>query len=242
MSATWQQSSDNHPEFAAKDPFNRLLWRANVRRLDLEPLRDSILYVGGQLDLTVGGKPVDLSEGTHLTQKRGASVLTRGGIKLSQEPRRSVYGFVDRSHLLEMMNVFDFASPDMPTGKRYETTVPQQALFLMNSPLVVEQANNIVSRNEFGELKNDEARIRFLYELLFQRKATTSEIALGEQFVGKNVTALFREVDPWDVGANARRGRSGRAPVPQVVDTKLVNRWAEYAQALLMTDEFSFVD
>ncbi|MBI1178858.1 DUF1549 domain-containing protein [bacterium] len=242
MSATWQQSSDNHPEFAAKDPFNRLLWRANVRRLDFEPLRDSILYVGGQLDLTVGGKPVDLSEGTHLTQKRGASVLTRGGIKLSREPRRSVYGFVDRSDLLEMMNVFDFASPDMPTGKRYETTVPQQALFLMNSPRVVEQANNIVSRTEFGELKNDEARIRFLYELLFQREATMSEIALGKQFVETDVAASFEADSPRDIGDKPRYGRSALLRAPQVVESKLANRWAEYAQALLMTDEFSFVD
>ncbi len=63
MSATWQQSSRNNPQFAEKDPFNHLLWRANVRRLEFEPLRDSILFIGGTLDLTMGGHPVDLTAG-----------------------------------------------------------------------------------------------------------------------------------------------------------------------------------
>ena len=66
LSATWQQSSRNNPQFAENDPFNDLLWRANVRRLEFEPLRDSILSIGGTLDLTLGGHPVDLSGGTRV--------------------------------------------------------------------------------------------------------------------------------------------------------------------------------
>ena len=77
MSATWQQSSRNNPEFAEKDPFNHLLWRANVRRLEFEPLRDSILSIGGGLDLTVGGHPVDLSGRRAVPQGRGAAQRTR---------------------------------------------------------------------------------------------------------------------------------------------------------------------
>jgi hypothetical protein len=75
LSATWQQSSRNNVQFAEKDPFNRMLWRANVRRLEFEPLRDSILSIGGGLDLTLGGHPVDLSEGTRTPQGRGAAAL-----------------------------------------------------------------------------------------------------------------------------------------------------------------------
>ena len=70
---------------------------------------------------------------------------------------------------MEVLNTFDFASPDMPMGKRYETTVPQQALFLMNSPLVIEQVRNVVERKQFKEQKTDEDRIRYLYKLFFQR-------------------------------------------------------------------------
>jgi hypothetical protein len=238
LSAAWQQDSANNEACAAKDPFNRLLWRAPVRRLEFEPLRDSILHAGGQLDLTVGGKPVDLSEGTHLTQRRAASALTRGGVRLSQAHRRSVYGFVDRADLMEMMNVFDVASPDLPTGRRHQTAVPQQALFLMNSPLVIEQAANVVARPDFQAQADDGARIRFLYELFYQRPPTGAELELGRSFV-----TLERPAGPATSPAtgaprrdrpNDRRASGGTG--------RPMDAWTEYAHALLMTDEFCFVD
>src|SRR4029450_13029630 len=77
LSATWQQSSRNNQQFAEKDPFNHLLWRANLRRLEFEPVRDSVLSIGGGLDLALGGHPVDLSEGTRVPQGRGAAALHR---------------------------------------------------------------------------------------------------------------------------------------------------------------------
>ena len=245
LSATWQQSTASNPTFAEKDPFNRLLWRANVRRLEFEPMRDAILYVGGQLDLTVGGKPVDISEGTHLTQRRGASALTRGGVKLLQDHRRSVYGFVDRSDVMEMMGVFDFASPDMPTGKRYQTAVPQQALFLMNSPLVIEQAKNIVARDDFKGLPDDAARVRFLYELLLQRPPTVEELKLGREFVAgsKQQAAASDITNPnANVAGQVKRKRQGRDSVSAAAPAKPLSGWAEYAHALLLTDEASFVN
>jgi hypothetical protein len=110
-SSTWQQSSENNPRYAQRDPANRLVWRANIRRLEFEPLRDSLLAIGGKLDLTSGGRPVDISSEPYST-------------------RRTVYGYIDRSNLPELFNHFDFANPDLTTGKRYETTVPQQTLFL----------------------------------------------------------------------------------------------------------------
>src|SRR4029453_19124399 len=98
---------------------------------------------GGTLDLTLGGHPVDLSAGTRVPQGRGAAVvnnLARAGSRLSTDPRRSVYGFVDRANLEEVLNTFDFATPGATTGKRYETIVPQKRLFLMKSPIGIEQA------------------------------------------------------------------------------------------------------
>jgi len=93
-----------------------------------------------------------------------------------RRPRRTIYGYIDRADLVEVLNTFDFASPDMPMGKRYETTVPQQPLFLMNSPLVIEQVRNVVERKGFKEQQTDEARIRSLYELFFQRLPLQEEI------------------------------------------------------------------
>ena len=250
LSATYQQSSRNNPAYALKDPYNRLLWRANVRRLEFEPLRDSILYIGGNLDLTVGGHPVDLSEGTHKSQKRYAAFLDRSGkFQLPAEPRRTIYGYIDRADLVEVLNTFDFASPDMPTGKRYETTVPQQALFLMNSPLVIEQVRNVVERKEFKERKTDEDRIRYLYQLFFQRLPLQEEVRNGIDFV-----EAYREPEKavsdgagirpgTDVVAQMKkRPRDAQPPAASRTTRKPLSGWQEYAHALLLTNEASFVN
>ena len=93
--------------------------------------------------------------------------------------RRTLYGLIDRRNLPEIYNQFDFANPDITSGKRYETTVPQQALFMMNSPLVVEQARNLVNRSDFQGLDDAEARIKYLYERIFQRLPSEVEIKLA---------------------------------------------------------------
>jgi hypothetical protein len=248
LSATWQQSSRNNPQFAEKDPFNNLLWRANLRRLEFEPLRDSILSIGGSLDLTVGGHPVDLAGGTRISQGRGAQAaanLANAGIRLSTEPRRTIYGYVDRSDLVEVLNTFDFPSPGAPMGKRYETIVPQQALFLMNSPLVIEQVRNVVNRDAFQNADSDDKRIQFLYELFFQRPPTQGETVAGREFVSafQANTAAATPAAPARGGRGARaqpQGRGAAAPPPPVRIP--LSGWQEYAHALLLTNEASFVN
>jgi len=80
---------------------------------------------------------------------------------------------------------FDLANPDVTNGKRYQTTVPQQALFFMNSPLVVESAKNLLSRKDFANISTDEERVSFLYAMIYQRKPSAEEIALGLDFVSQ---------------------------------------------------------
>ena len=101
----------------AIDPENRLLWRANRRRLDLESLRDSLLLAAGRLDQTIGGPSVQLTTEPFAT-------------------RRAVYGFIERQNLPAFFRTFDFANPNTHTPERPQTVAPQQALFLMNSPFV----------------------------------------------------------------------------------------------------------
>ncbi|HWF20355.1 MAG TPA: PSD1 and planctomycete cytochrome C domain-containing protein [Verrucomicrobiae bacterium] len=164
LSSAYQQSSDENPRFEQIDPENKWLWRMNRRRLDFEALRDTVLAIGGDLDLSVGGRPV----------------------KLDAEPyplRRTVYGFVDRRNMPNMFQAFDFASPDLVTGKRENTVVPQQALFMMNSPLVVEQARNVVRRVDFKAQANIEARIDLLYKLIYQRTPTDMEMKLAKEYL-----------------------------------------------------------
>lgn len=230
LSSVYQQSSANNPRYAQIDPNNRWLWRANIRRLELEALRDSLLAIGGTLDTTMYGRPVDLGKEPYST-------------------RRTIYGFVDRANVAEVLLNFDFADPDMTNGKRHQTTVPQQALFFMNSPLVVEQAKRLVARSEFQALSGDAARIQFLYEQIYQRPPRPEEIQLGRAFVAEepsqekvipvaNKTQSDRRpVNPRQMARQQLR-RSG----PAFKEREPLNAWEEYAHALLQANETSFVN
>jgi hypothetical protein len=260
MSATWQQSTTNNQAFAEIDPFNQLLWRQNVRRLEFEPLRDSILSIGGELDLTMGGHPISLDDAPRTPQGRVAGagaaqamVAAAGaGLVMPTSPRRSVYGFVDRADLSNVLTTFDFASPNTPTGKRYTTIVPPQALFLMNNPLVIEQVRRVVNRDAFQNAASDDARIEYLYELFFQRRPSPTELGLGRDFVEKfraspppapvdptagRVGAVGRGAGPGGAMRGGAQGR-GRAAAPVRVP---LTGWQEYAHALLLTNEAAFV-
>ena len=165
LSSVYQQSSDAEPRQEQIDPDNRWFWRMNRRRLDFESMRDTILAIGGKLDLTIGGQPV----------------------KLDSEPyslRRSIYGYVDRNSLPNMFVAFDFASPDLTTGRRETTIVPQQALFMMNSPLVVEQARDLVERPDFRAQPTEEKKIIQLYKVIYQRDPTAFELKVALDFIG----------------------------------------------------------
>ena len=254
-SATWQQSSDNNPRFAQIDPFNRLLWRQNLRRLEFEPVRDSLLAIGGKLDTNVYGKPVPLAmaKGRNF---RAALILEPSGraMDIGYTTRRTVYGYIDRSDLPEVFNSFDFANPDMSNGRRHETTVPQQALFLMNSPLVVEQARNVVARRDVAAIKSDEDKIKRLYEIIYQRLPRPEEIQVGVSFLDEART-------PADQAPNAAASESlrpGKGRVREqfkakqearmaarkagVRDARPLDAWAEYAHALLLANEAGFVN
>jgi len=246
LSATYQQSSSDNPRYAQTDPFNRLLWRQNVRRLEFEPLRDSILAMASALDRTMGGRPVNLGGGggdNAGKDKKGGGALRPAG---SYSMRRTLYGFIDRANVAEVLNHFDFAQPEMPNGKRYQTIVPQQALFLMNNSLVIEQARKIVERTDFKSVEDDEKRIAFLYSLIYQRPPTGQEVQLG--------LAFFEESPAAGANAPAAKPAGPAAPVKVAAAKKFqpaarpvftprpLSAWAEYAHALILANEFTFVN
>lgn len=235
LSRVYQESSQTNAKFETIDPDNRLLWRANIRRLDFEALRDSLLVMSGKLDKTVGGKPVNLTE----------------------EPysyRRSVYGYIDRGNLPELMQQFDFSDPDMPNSKRASTTVPQQALFLMNSPMSVDVARRIVARKEVAGAGDDLARVIGLYRIVFQRNPQPIEIQIAMQFVSKE-SRNQPETSPAeqkgkDKGRLAKRPGGGKRyegtaaiqNTGDIVERKPLTPWETYAQALLLSNEASYVN
>ncbi len=195
LSATYQQASGVSAEMYKTDPENRLLTHQNRRRLDFEALRDSMLRVAGKLDDTTFGKPVDV-------------------FKAPFSGRRTIYGIIDRVNMPGTLRAFDVASPDQHSPQRFQTTVPQQALFLMNSPFVSEMAKAVVNRPAFIAAKSPDEKITALYRLVLSRKPTPEELAIGQEF-----TALaVRSTDP------------------------TFNPWVQYAQVLLLSNEFAFVD
>ncbi len=127
LSRTYQQASADRPEMKTVDPANELFWRQNRKRLELEPLRDAMLAASGQLDPATGGRSIDVA--AHPDSRR-----------------RTLYLAVKRESLPAFFRAFDFANPDLHTPERHETTVPQQALFLLNGRFVAAQAQALARR------------------------------------------------------------------------------------------------
>jgi hypothetical protein len=163
-SSTYQQQSDENSAYALRDVENRLLWRQNLRRLDFEALRDSFLSASGQLDQNMGGPSVEITTGR-------------------SSPRRTLYGFIDRQNLPGLFRTFDLASPDVSTAQRFMTTVPQQALFLLNSPFVLEQAAQLLNRSDVSGIAAPEQRIEAMHRLLYGRSAEREEKDAGIKYL-----------------------------------------------------------
>ncbi|MCA9049269.1 MAG: DUF1553 domain-containing protein, partial [Planctomycetaceae bacterium] len=155
------------------DPGNRLLWRMNARRLSFEEMRDSFLAVSGELDLTAGGRPAELFAEPYPV-------------------RRTLYGTIDRQFLPSTLRVFDFANPDLHIPERSETTVPQQALFLMNHPLVLERVRRLAEISRKQTTDDSESRdspamlsatVVEMYRRVLQRTPSETELASAVRFL-----------------------------------------------------------
>ncbi len=181
-SNTYRQSSNPTAQTLAADPDNRLVSRMNRHRLDMEQMRDSLMNAAGRLDIKqVGGKSVDL----------WAKPFTG---------RRAVYGFVERQNLPGTFRTFDFASPDSTSARRFTTTVPQQALFFLNSALAVEDAQDLVKRPEIAKASDDGQRVRRLYLLLFQRLPDADELASGVAYLHHGEPSVMAPDAVWRYG------------------------------------------
>jgi hypothetical protein len=162
LSATYRQSSEITPAQHAIDPSNRLLWRMNRRRLDIESWRDALLAISGQLAGEIGGKSIEPQQPT--------------------ERRRTVYSRISRLELDPMLAMFDFPDPSAHSAGRNETTTPLQKLFVLNSPFMVMQAKALASRVLAGE-SNAAGRVRLAYRTVHGRQPIDVELQLGLEFL-----------------------------------------------------------
>lgn len=244
LSSTYQQSCATNPRYAELDPENKLHWRFNLRRLDFEELHDALLAISGALDGAVGGRSMNIGSADFAA-------------------RRALYTYVDRANPPEIMTQFDFPNPNVPSGRRYETIVPQQSLFLMNGVLVVETARTLAHRPGFLALQTDEERVTSLYLAIFQRPPTAEEIGLCLQYVKANPRGASTETPPENVASRmasraaqmeARRAEMAmsyprRRAAVQVepgaaafTTREPLDAWTKLAHALLQSNEAMFLN
>ena len=184
LSAAYQQGTETLAKNFEKDPENRLVWRFSRHRLDIEGLRDSLLFVSGNLDKQDRGAPLKFGPENHA---------------------RTAYGFVSRRKLDTVLGLFDFPNPNNTSDTRTETNVPLQRLFFMNSDFVQAESKALVAR--VAGASGDAAKIEKAYRIVLQRSPTADERKLGEAYVAAP-----------DGG------------------------WMRYAQVLLSSNEFGFIE
>jgi hypothetical protein len=163
LSAAYQQSSQENPRGREMDPDNKLLWRMNRRRLEVEAWRDAMLAVADQLDRRLGGPSVDLSK--------------------PDNNRRTLYGQVSRHDLNGLLRLFDFPDPNISSAERTITTVPLQQLFVLNSEFRARSAKTLAARLTAGPASDHAACIRRAFPLLYGRPVTEPELRLGLAFL-----------------------------------------------------------
>jgi hypothetical protein len=192
LSAAYQLSSASDAGNEDKDVDNHYLWRMTPHRLDLEAWRDALLAVSGRLDLKLGGPSFDLND--------------------AKSTRRTLYAKVSRAVPNTMATLFDFPDANVTSEQRPVTTVPQQQLFVLNSPLMVESAKAFAARLEKAE--NDPAkRIALAYRLTYGRAPEAAELQKVMTFI-QAVNAAQNQLTGWE----------------------------QFAQALLASNEFYWVD
>ena len=179
LSAAWQMSalSDRHAAAnTAVDPQNALLWKFRLQRLEAEQIRDAILKVAGQLDETIGGKSIPLRNRQFVFNHTSEDHTQYTSL------RRALYLPIVRNNLYTQFAQFDFPDPTMPTGHRSSTVVAPQALWLMNSELVINAARAFAARLAEESPEPDE-RIDRAWQSALARQPSSAEIAQSQTFL-----------------------------------------------------------
>lgn len=194
LSAAYQLSSQRDEKNFSIDGDNRWLWRMNRRRLDIESWRDAMLAASGKLDPKLGGPTTNLAA--------------------TDNVRRTVYAKISRHDLNFVLRLFDFPDANITSERRVETTVPQQQLYVLNSPFVIDMAKAMAARVQ-KEATGDTERVQRAFLLAYGRPATSEETELFVQFLAG------KDADP-----TANR----------------LTRWERVAQILIGSNEFMYVD
>lgn len=195
LSNTYRLSSSASDKNSEIDADNLYVWRMKRRRLDVESWRDALLDVSGRLDKSLKGPSTNLADANNV--------------------RRTVYAKVSRHELDSLLRLFDFPDANITSSKRSETTVPQQQLFVLNSPFMVTQAKAFSERLHNEVKEGDEARVVRAFSLAYSREPENAELDLALAYL-------------------ALEDSEG--------EQNQLSRWERYCQVLLGANEFMYLD
>ena len=215
LSSTYQMSTTYDAVAAEQDPENRLLWRRSRQRLDAESIRDSLLFVAGNLDFSMGGTLLPTENRKYVTSTANVNPV------VYDTQRRSMYLPIVRSALYEVFQAFDFADPAVSSGERMSTTVAPQALFMMNSEIVSKQslalAERLLSRDA-----TDPARVVSLYKQTLSRPPMDEETESALAYV-RQLTEMLKSKDIEESKAST-------------------TAWQSLCRAVLSSNEYLYVE
>ncbi len=214
LSRTYRLDSRYDEKNYEVDPDNRLVWRMNQLRLEVEMIRDALLFVSGELNL-------ESPKGSIVQDYAIGEIGRRGGPPqaMAAYAHRSVYLPIVRSRVPAFMTTFDFPEPSEVKGRRDVTTVPTQALFMMNSPVIYRHARSAANRL-IGKTSNDRERVQLAYRTTLGRAASNMQVDRTLDYVRQSIdTAKYP-----------------RAPAAELA------AWTDVYHALLASAEFRYRD
>jgi hypothetical protein len=215
LSRAYQLSSEHNDANYAADPDNTLVWRMNRRRLEAEAIRDAVLYVAGNLDLKrPQGSPTE-----SITGEIGRRANTDALVK--DFTFRSAYLPLVRGMVPDFLSLFDVADPELVSGQRDVTTIAPQALYMMNSPVVLTQSEALAKRLlDNSRLADDAARVAYAFRLVLGRSPEKQQQADVLAFVNNYEITLPAKAKP---------------------DVRRLEAWTTVCQTLLASAEFRYV-
>jgi len=208
-SAAYRQIGRDDERARLQDPDNRLLWRFPIRRLDAEAIRDALLAVSGDLDPQLGG--------TMVATRRNDSGEVAPADPNGAGRRRSIYLKQRRTEMVSFLTVFDAPTIVFNSVQRPVSTMPLQALALLNSDFVLERSKSFAARLE-GETGDESARLRHAYVTAWGREPTEDHLQLARKFLDTQAAEYQADPNP--------RSRA----------------WIDFCQMLLASNEFLYVE
>jgi hypothetical protein len=222
LSRAYQVASLQDPKASEVDPDNKLLWRANRPRYEVEVIRDTMAQIGGDLDLRRGGPTLPLTaQNLHTIAPYFLEEDTL--IQDHVKHRRMVYQPIMRGGQMadvDILNLFDFADPDQVVGTRSATTVPTQMLYLMNAPLVKEQSRNLAKHLLADASLDDAGRVKSIILAALNRPATDRDVQQARQFLSDFEPELEK--------------------LKNEPENPELEAWARYCHAVFVSSEFLY--